>query len=186
MQTHTLEPIIHHSQLSHINSPSFHQHPPAQPAMPVHPISTTALDAIANTHGPAKPIFMLNLWKFKPSATYPPGFTHPGPCSGKEATERYQSAIYTVLPPNASIQFAGDVQGFVAAPRDSEGGPVEAEKWDWVAVVRYENFEGFRTMVESEKYKREVEPHRVAGLEEWRLIAMDGVGGVGVEVTSEE
>jgi len=30
--------------------------------------------------------------------------------------------------------------------------------------------------VESQKYKDEIEPHRVAGLEEWRLVAMGGVG----------
>lgn len=39
--------------------------------------------------------------------------------------------------------------------------------------VRYENLRGFIEMVESKEYKEEVEPHRLAGLEEWRLICMD-------------
>ena len=146
--------------------------------MPIHPVSSTALDQIAKTHSPGKPVFMLNLWKFKPTATYPPNFNHPGPCTGLEATNRYRSAIQSVLPPNASIQFVGNVEGVVAGP---EGG-----SWDWVAVVRYESLEGFRDMVESEKYKETVEPHRVAGLEEWRLIALDGVGGLGVDVGEAE
>jgi uncharacterized protein (DUF1330 family) len=68
--------------------------------------------------------------------------------------------------------------GVVAGP--------EGEGWDWVAVVRYENLQGFRDMVESKKYKEAVEPHRVAGLKEWRLIALDGVGGLGVDVAEAE
>jgi hypothetical protein len=45
-----------------------------------------------------------------------------------------------------------------------------------VTVVRYESLKGFRDMVESKLYKDEVEPHRVAGLEEWRLVAIGGLG----------
>jgi hypothetical protein len=52
----------------------------------------------------------------------------------------------------------------------------DGEKWDLVTVVRYESLKGFRDMVESKLYKDEVEPHRVAGLEEWRLVAIGGVG----------
>lgn len=137
--------------------------------MSIHPISQTALSQIANTHDPLKPVYMLNLWRFRPTASYAPEHAHlsAGPCSGLEATDRYQAAITSVLPPGAVLHFVGNVEGFVAGP--------EGEKWDWVAVVRYETLQGFRDMVGSQKYKEEVEPHRVAGLEEWRLIAMKGV-----------
>ena len=138
--------------------------------MPVYPISQPSLDAIEQTHDANKPIFMLNLWRFRPEANYAPEHVHlsSGPCTGYEATQRYRAAIHDVLPPNARIQFLGDCEGMVAGP--------EGEKWDLITVVRYESLQGFRDMVESQKYKDEVEPHRVAGLEEWRLVAMGGVG----------
>jgi len=49
------------------------------------------------------------------------------------------------------------------------------ERWDWVAVVRYEILRDFRDMGVSEMYREEVEPHRVAGLEEWRVVAVQVV-----------
>ncbi|KAJ4986673.1 hypothetical protein SVAN01_07859 [Stagonosporopsis vannaccii] len=140
--------------------------------MSIHPITEAALSKIANTHPPSAPIYMLNLWRFRPTALYAPEHAHlsPGPCSGREATERYRAGIASVLPPGAAVHFIGNVEGFVAGPQE--------EKWDWVAVVKYETLQGFRDMVGSQKYREEVEPHRLAGLEEWRLIAMEGVAGV--------
>lgn len=138
--------------------------------MPVYPISQTALTAIEQTHDPSKPLFMLNLWRFRPEALYAPEHAHlsSGPCTGREATQRYRAAIQDVLPAGARIHFLGDFEGMVAGP--------DREKWDLITVVRYESLQGFRDMVESQKYKDEVEPHRLAGLEEWRLVAMGGVG----------
>lgn len=52
------------------------------------------------------------------------------------------------------------------------GAPVD-EKWDRAMIVRYENLEGFRKMVECREYKKMVEPHRLAGLEDWRLVLLD-------------
>lgn len=142
--------------------------------MSIHLISQEALAQIALSRDPSKPIFMLNLWRFRPTALYAPEHAHlsAGPCSGREAKERYRAAIISVLPPGASVHFMGQVEGFVAGPA--------GEKWDEIVVVRYETLQGFRDMVESVKYKDEVEPHRLAALEEWRLIAMEGVGGVGM------
>jgi hypothetical protein len=138
--------------------------------MPVFPISQTSLNAIEQTHDANKAIFMLNLWRFRSEALYVLEHAHlsPGPCTGREATERYRAAIQDVLPPNARIHFLGNFEGMVAGP--------DGEKWDLVTVVRYESLKGFRDMVESKLYKDEVEPHRVAGLEEWRLVAIGGVG----------
>ncbi|KAF3042254.1 hypothetical protein E8E11_003878 [Didymella keratinophila] len=142
--------------------------------MPVYPISQTSLNAIEQNHDSNKPIFMLNLWRFRTEAVYAPEHAHlsSGPCTGREATERYRAAIQKVLPPNARIQFLGTYEGMVAGP--------EGEKWDLITIVRYESLQGFRDMVEGQKYKDEVEPHRVAGLEQWRLVAMGGVGETNV------
>ncbi|KAF9695767.1 hypothetical protein EKO04_005855 [Ascochyta lentis] len=143
--------------------------------MPIHPIRQPSLDEIEKSHNPNKPIYMLNLWRFRPTAIYATEHAHlsPSACTGREATDRYRSAIQAVLPPHAAVQFVGHYEGLVAGP--------EGEKWDWVAVVRYETLRGFREMVESRVYREEVEPHRVAGLEEWRLVALEGVGGFGAE-----
>lgn len=42
-------------------------------------------------------------------------------------------------------------------------------------MVKYRDVEGFRRMVESREYKENVEGHRLAGLEEWRLICLEAV-----------
>jgi hypothetical protein len=112
---------------------------------------------------------MLNLYRFRPTAIYAPEHAHlsPSPCTGLEATDRYRAAMGPVLPPGASLHFMGKGLTTVAGP--------DGEKWDRVMVIRYQSLQGFIDMVESEKYKREAEPHRLAGLEEWRLILMEEV-----------
>jgi hypothetical protein len=62
------------------------------------------------------------------------------------------------------VQFAGKVLAGLVIP--------EGEKWDFMALVRYETLQGFRDMVESREYKEEVEGHKLAGLEDQRLVMM--------------
>lgn len=139
--------------------------------MPVYPISSNALTNTSTTH-PSRPIYMLNLWRYRPHAIYPPSHAHlsPSPCTGEEAMLRYRAAITAVLPEGASIHFQGKPIANVAAPEGEE-------KWDQVVVVKYKDIEGFRRMVESREYKEEVEGHRLAGLEEWRLVCCERVDG---------
>lgn len=63
------------------------------------------------------------------------------------------------------MQFAGLPIANVVAP--------VGEKWDLMALVRYETLDGFKEMVESKQYREEVMPHRVAGLEDARLIMLE-------------
>jgi hypothetical protein len=44
--------------------------------------------------------------------------------------------------------------------------------WDDIALIQYENFALFRTIVESDAYASEADPHRNAGLEDWQLLAL--------------
>lgn len=44
------------------------------------------------------------------------------------------------------------------------------EEWHVAALVRYPSFEAFREVTESERYKEEGLPHRLASLEDWRLV----------------
>lgn len=52
----------------------------------------------------------------------------------------------------------------VVAPAD--------EGWDDVAIVQYPSFAAFRAVIESEDYRTTAEPHRMAALDDMRLIAM--------------
>ncbi len=45
------------------------------------------------------------------------------------------------------------------------------ERWDEIAIVRYPSFAAFRSYVESEAYETEAVPHKVAALDDWRLLA---------------
>ena len=62
------------------------------------------------------------------------------------------------------VLFLGAVQaGIVISPE---------EIWDEVALVEYPSLKAFRSIVESQDYHAEADPHRKAALEDWRLIAM--------------
>lgn len=135
--------------------------------MPCLPISYTNLTSVAETYDASKPIFMLNMWRYRPTAVYSSTRAHlsTAPCTGEEAMTRYRTALRPLLPPNATIHFSSKVLTHVVAPGN--------EDWDVVVIVHYENLEGFRKMVNCREYKEEVEPHRLAALEDFRLIMLD-------------
>lgn len=135
--------------------------------MPCLPINHDKLDSLSTTYDPTKPIYMLNLWKYRPTAVYLPedSALAGAPCSGREASLRYRAAIGSVLPPNATVFFMSVAIAEVVAPK--------SETWDDVMIIRYESLEGFRTMVASEEYKKSVQPHRLAALDDFRLIMLD-------------
>jgi hypothetical protein len=57
-------------------------------------------------------------------------------------------------------------------PQDIPGSShAVAEEWHTAALIRYPNFQAFRDVTESERYEKEGIPHRLAALEDWRLIA---------------
>ncbi|KAJ4374140.1 hypothetical protein N0V83_002881 [Neocucurbitaria cava] len=135
--------------------------------MPCLPINYENLASASTTYDPSKPIYMLNLWKFKPTASYAPEHSAlaGAPCTGKEALARYRAALRPLLPPNTAIFFASTPVTEVVAPK--------GETWDYAGINRYDSLEGFKKMVECEEYKKEAEPHRLAGLEDFRLIVLD-------------
>ncbi|EOA81404.1 hypothetical protein ACJQWK_10622 [Exserohilum turcicum] len=131
------------------------------------PILLTNLSNLPPTYDPAKPVYMLNLWKFRQQASYLPEHSHLAgdACTGQEALQRYRAAIAPLLPPNTSVVFTSTVLAKIAAPDD--------ENWSFVAILKYETLDGFKNMVDCKQYREEVEPHRLAGLEDHRLIMMD-------------
>jgi hypothetical protein len=135
--------------------------------MPCLPISYSTLDSVSATCDPSKPIYMLNMWKFRENAAYAPEHSHlsPSPCTGREALDRYRAALYPLLPPNTRVEFKSIPIAHVIAP--------EGETWDFAAINRYETLDGFKKMVESKEYREGAMPHREAGLENMRLIMLE-------------
>lgn len=107
------------------------------------------------------PVLMLNLLRYKEHATYEKDMP---PCSGREAyLQRYVPAFINLAADSGFKPFfTGDSLASLVAPAD--------EIWDNVALIEYPSFAAFRAIVESDVYKSEVLPHRLAALEDWRLI----------------
>ncbi|MDU0959210.1 MAG: hypothetical protein E7A86_29210 [Bradyrhizobium sp.] len=48
----------------------------------------------------------------------------------------------------------------------------QGERWDEAAINEYGDFATFRSIVETEIYRRDVAPHRHAALDDFRLLAL--------------
>lgn len=79
--------------------------------------------------------------------------------------DRYRAALNPLLPPNAAVFFMSNPITKLVAP--------DGENWDVVAIIKYDNLEGFKKMVECDEYKKEAEPHRLAALDDFRLYMLD-------------
>ncbi|MFK4381984.1 hypothetical protein [Bradyrhizobium sp. USDA 223] len=128
-------------------------------------ITLQALDAAERAIPPGQPVYMLNLLRYRAQARYEDGFDAT-PCTGREAFhERYRPAFRRLAAgkPLAPM-FSGPVlTSLVGAP---------GERWDEAAINEYGDFATFRSIVDTETYRREVAPHRHAALEEFRLFAL--------------
>lgn len=104
--------------------------------------------------GPAGPIFMINLLKFRDRAVYEDG--RACDLSGRDAYMIYGRAVTELLPKfGGRALFAGDVTHLTL-------GLVE-ELWDEVAVASYPDRAALVAMSMSDEW-REISVHRTAGL----------------------
>jgi hypothetical protein len=108
------------------------------------------------------PILMLNLLRYKEQADYGQR-TDITPCSGKEAYfQRY-------IPAFTKIAFGtGGIQPFWTG--NALSSIVGEEVWDNVALIAYPNFAAFLQVVGCDEYETDAAHHRLAALENWRLI----------------
>jgi uncharacterized protein (DUF1330 family) len=104
--------------------------------------------------GPAGPIFMVNLLKFKDKAEYADG--RETSLSGRDAYNIYGKAIMKILP-----EFGGKPV-FMADTTFLALGQVE-ELWDEVAIVMYPDRGSLLRMSMSQAWQ-EISVHRTAGL----------------------
>ncbi len=123
--------------------------------------------------GPSKPIYMVNLLKFKDKAEYKDGRV--SNLSGRDAYMIYGRAVAALLPKfGGRAIFAADTT-FLAL------GQVE-ELWDEVAIATYPNRKALLEMSMSTEW-REISVHREAGLKgqlNIETVLQDGFGGLGV------
>jgi hypothetical protein len=129
-------------------------------------ITRASLDAAERLIPPGRPVYMLNLWRYRAQARYEAG-SNETPCSGRQALlERYIPAFRRLAAGRAITRL------FSAAMLAPIVGP-PGEAWDDMALNEYGDFATFRAIVDTEVYRREVAPHRHAALEDFRLYALD-------------
>lgn len=128
-------------------------------------ITLQALDAAERAIPPGRPVCMLNLLRYRAQARYEDGF-NAAPCSGRDAfNERYRPAFRRLAAGKPLVRvFSGLFLASLVGP--------QGERWDEVAINEYGDFAVFRSIVDSETYRRDVAPHRHAALEDFRLLAL--------------
>lgn len=137
---------------------------------------TAAVEQAIASIDPNKPVYMLNLLKFRPLALYGPStpaeiLSLPS-CSGIDAWQKRYVPAFFALPTmtGTRVPFSGKIVGKVLGLKDDE--------WDEVDLVKYENIGVFRDTIMSEEYARTAVPHRVAALADARLFALEFSGSI--------
>ena len=152
------------------------------------------LSHLSTTIPADKPIFVLNLMRFKPIATYSPSapasFHSLPPLSGREAYfSRYVATFQPRMPASAGPVFLGKpIKSLLAALPgidnreevhvDGKFGQLENDKedrWDNVAIIKYGSLKEFRDIVENEWYRENLMHHRIASIEEYSLIICEEI-----------
>lgn len=111
-------------------------------------------------------VCMLNLLGFKETADYSqsPNLAPSKAISGKEAYQRYSEHVSPLLANAGSeVLFFGQSGAFLIGP--------ESEKWDAVAIVRYQSVGKFLAFASSVEYQS-IAGHRAAALADSRLLPM--------------
>jgi len=115
------------------------------------------------------PFLMLNLLRYRETANY-------SGQNGLQFKTGREAYLQGYLPAFGAVASGSEVTKsikpiLIGSVIQTIVGPVD-EKWDDVALVQYPNFAAFRAVAESEEYQRDAEPHRLAALENLRLIAI--------------
>ncbi|KAJ9634978.1 hypothetical protein H2204_005933 [Knufia peltigerae] len=118
-----------------------------------------------------QPYVMMNLMKFKPHATYSADYQGPklGAAPGREAYIQYKNMFVQragEMGLDVSIVFLGKAHTQIVAV------PEEGESWDVVLLVKFASWAAFKSVLQDEKYNREIQPHRVAALQDFRSFSV--------------
>jgi uncharacterized protein (DUF1330 family) len=120
----------------------------------LYPVTDEQLAAMTEP-GPAGPIVMVNLLKFREQAAYEDGSDRH--LTGREAYQRYAAAVGKLIRMyGGRFIFAGDVTHLMIGQTD--------EMWDEVALAEYPDRAAFMSMLQAPAFQA-ASHHRVAGLE---------------------
>ena len=158
--------------------------------MPAKVIDYDTLDSAAAVIAPDETIFMFNLMRFKPQATYlttDPKFATLATCTGQEAYyTRYIPKFFEFKPVMTPVFIGRPIQGVLASEwgsdqirnagrsegvvGDGHHGGGKKEEWDNVSIIRYKNLAEFRKLIDNDVYRETAMPHRIAAIEEYKLV----------------
>jgi hypothetical protein len=130
-----------------------------------HEITLDSLDAAERSLPPGQPIYMLNLLRYRDQALYDGDLLAP-PCTGREAFHQRYRPAFRRLAAGLGVQglFFGSVLAKLVGP--------DGAQWDDAALNEYADFATFRSVVDTDAYRREAAPHRHAALDDFRLFAL--------------
>ncbi len=123
------------------------------------------------TRGITGSVVMLNLLRFRAQADYSanPELAPATPISGEAAYQRYmQHTLPFLHASGGEVLFQGQGGAFLIGPDD--------ERWDAALLVRQSSIEAFLAFASNPAYLAGI-GHRVAALEDSRLLPLTGTGG---------
>lgn len=118
-----------------------------------------------------RPYVMMNMLKFKSHAEYASNYKAPKSenMTGREAYIKYKDLFVErafEMGLEVSIIFLGTAHTQIVAV------PEEGESWDVIIIVKYASWQAFKSVLVDMKYIEEIQPHRVAALQEFRSFAV--------------
>ncbi|KAL5086247.1 hypothetical protein Trisim1_009574 [Trichoderma cf. simile WF8] len=134
-------------------------------------VAEKAIRAILKTAAKDKPVYMLNLVRYREQAEYRlddlPEIRALPPCSGWQAFhERYAPAFLKASEGTENeVLFYGKHMGILIGEADDE--------WDDMILVKYRSADDFYKFITSEKYSLHAMPHRLAALEDKKWIVYE-------------
>jgi hypothetical protein len=163
-----LQAPVENGQLSSADRISRRRRHPRDLAMTTNNILLEALDAAERAAEPGRPIYMLNLLRYRERALYEGRPDEPSR-TGREAFHECYVPAFRRLAAGRTVQrvFAGPMLARLVGPAGA--------RWDTAALNEYADFATFRAIVDSDAYRTQAQPHRLAALEEFRLFALDKV-----------
>lgn len=119
-----------------------------------------------------KPYVMMNMMNFRPVAQYAADFDGPksNSLSGFDAYTIYREE-FAKRANHLGVK-SPDVIFLGKAHTNLMAGQHEGESWDFIVMVRFDSFASFRSVLEDQVYIKTIQPHRLAGVRDFRSFAV--------------
>lgn len=129
-------------------------------------LTTATMDAAAPAIGDG-PVTMVNLLWFRDALAYD---TESDGAKSDVRSAYYEGYAGAFVEVARELGVEGVEVVFVGSRKDGLVAGT-GDNWDDIVIVRYRSFADFRRIVESEQYLSKANPHRIASIANWRLVA---------------